>query len=337
MKQWLAKLFGKKHIEEQMDAGTAFPIPWEGSRQSIYLFLSPYAQGSEPLPENAQTLPDENTQAGELRWVAGGMDGAFGHHGGSAGSEETAIQLLSALGAATESPSLANIQKLYALLRNEPPLDYIDILMEKLPQASALSSQKVHDMMLWLAMESPDRNPVKCAVALLAYFPSQENQALVSLLGLHGEFTLFSAVALHNILPAESHETALVARAKRVASWGRIQLIERLPDEVSSTTRDWLLREGYSNSVMPEYTAWDCATKGKLLTVLTSGNVDAELLLGAGEILSALIYGGPARDIHDYVDGSLACHHYLVLIRQSTDDNARNLTESRGYQRLYQR
>lgn len=325
MKQWLAKLFGKKNSTQQTDAGTAFPIPWESDRQSIYHFLSPYTQGSKPLPENAQTLPDESMQEGELRWVAGGMDGAFGHHGGGGSAEETAEQLLSALSAASERPSKANMQQLYAILKDESPIDYIDILMEKLPQASSLSPQKVHDLMQWLAMESPDRNPVKCAIALLAYFPTEENCALVTTLGLHEEFTLFSAVALHNMLPDESHESALVALAKRVSGWGRIQLIERLPEEVSAVTRDWLLREGYSNSVMLEYTAWDCATKGQLLTTLTRGNVDAGLLLGVGEILSALINGGPARDVHDYADSAQACHHYLALIRHAADDDVCNL------------
>lgn len=325
VKQWLAKLFGKKNNTESMDTGMAFPVPWESHRQSIYRFLSPYAQGSEPLPESAEKLPDDKTEEGELRWVAGGMDGAFGHHGGGGGTEETAEQLLVALSAAAESPTKGNMLKLYNLLKDASPLDYIDTLMEKLPQTSSLSPQKVRDLMQWLAMESPDRNPVKCAIAVLAFFPSEENQALVSTLGLHEEFTLYSAVALHNMLPAESHESAFLALAKRVTGWGRIQLIERLPDELSDSTRDWLLREGYSNAVMAEYTAWDCATKGQLLTVLMSGKVDAGLISGIGDILSALIYGGPARDIDDYADGALACHHYLALIRQSDDDNVRNL------------
>lgn len=328
MKRWLAKLFGTKNTA-QTEERELFPRPWESHRLSIYRFLSPYAQGSEPLPENAQTLPDEEIQEGELRWVAGGLDGAFGHHVGSGTATETAEQLLSALSAVLILPSQNNMQQLYTLLKDQSPLSYIDILMEKFPQEPSLFTQKVHDLMVWLAIESPDRNPVKCAIALLAYFPSEQNRALVTTLGLHEEFTLFSAVALRNMSPAESHESVLVDLAKRVTGWGRIQLIERLPDEVSARSRDWLLREGYSNSVMVEYTAWDCATKGQLLSALMSREVDAELLLGAGDILSALICGGPARDISDYKEGAQACHRYLALLKQSVDDDVRNLLNAR--------
>ena len=331
MKRWLAKLFGTKNAAKQTGERELFPRPWENHRLSIYRFLSPYAQGSEPLPESAQTLPDENIQEGELRWVAGGMDGAFGHHCGSSAVTEIAEQLVRALSAVLLQTSQDNMQQLYKLLKDGSPLDYIDILMEKLPQESSLPVQKVHDLIVWLAMESPDRNPVKFAIALLAYFPSEQNRALVTTLGLHEEFTLFSAVALRNMLPTESHESALVDLAKRVTGWGRIQLIERLPDEISATSRDWLLHEGYSNSVMTEYTAWDCAIKGKLLSALMDEAVDAKLLLGAGEILSALISGGPAvYDMHNYKEGAQVCHRYLALLKQSVDDDVRNLLNAKA-------
>ncbi|MFS2059020.1 hypothetical protein [Kosakonia cowanii] len=322
MQRWLAKILGKQGAAEQ-DA--PFPLPWPGDRQSIYHFIAPYADGNAPLPEQAQTLPDEDTLEGELRWVAGGMDGAFGHHGGGADAEEAADEILSALSAVLRKPSPANMNTFYALLKARPPLDYIDILTDKLPEAPSLSPQQVHDLMVWLATNSPDRNPVKCAIALLAFFPSDENRALVTTLGLHEEFTLFTAVALRNMLPEEAFDATLTALAKRVTGWGRIQLIERLPDEVSPATREWLLRDGYANSVMEEYTAWDCATKGRLLAALSVDAVDDGVLTGAGDILAALIAGGPARDIHDYPEGAQACHRYLTLLRRSKNDDLRNL------------
>nr|WP_314424301.1 hypothetical protein [uncultured Erwinia sp.] len=98
------------------------------------------------------------------------------------------------------------MQKLFALLTDESPLDYIDLLMEKLPQSSSLSPPKLCDLMQWLAIGSPDRNPVKCAIVLLACFPSHEHKTLVATLGLHEEFTLFTVVALRNMLPAECLE-----------------------------------------------------------------------------------------------------------------------------------
>lgn len=325
MMQWLTKLFSATPGAGHTRAEDSFPCPWESHRQSIYQFISAYAPGSEPLPEQAQTLPDEEILEGELRWIAGGQDGTFGHHGGTSGAIATAEQLIGALKAVLRRPSPKPMRVLYTLLKEESALDYIDSLMEKLQQESSIPAQKLRHLMEWLARESPDRNAVKCAIALLGFFPSEQNRALVTTLGLHEEFTLFSAVALRNMFPDESQEMALVEMAKRVTGWGRIQLIERLPDEVSATTRDWLLTEGYSNAVMVEYTAWDCATKGQLLFALMNDALQAKPLLSAGEILAALICGGPARDIYDYPQGAEACHRYLMLLKQSADDDVRHL------------
>ncbi len=81
-----------------------------------------------------------------------------------------------------------------------------------------------------------------------------------------------------------------------------------------------MLREGYRNAVMYEYTAWHCATHGQLLQAMQQLKTmqkqpDAPLLLGAAEILQALINGGPAQNMHDYAEGALACEYYLRCLQ----------------------
>ncbi|GKX60499.1 hypothetical protein SOASR031_28140 [Leminorella grimontii] len=253
------------------------------------------------------------------------MDGVFGHHTSTNTEAEIADNLISAISAVLRHSDLDSVRKMYSLLLEHSPMGYIDILMEKIPQSPGISAERLNELTVWLATESPDRNAVKCAIALLGFFPSEKTQSLVSTLGLHEEFTLFSAVALCNILAPEFQEEALVGLAKRVVGWGRIQLIERLPDEVTKPTQDWLLREGYSNSVMVEYTAYECATKGKLLFALTAESPDSDLLLGVGDILSALAMGGPARDMYDYADGAQACRRYLISLGHYSGDDLRHL------------
>lgn len=51
MKTWLTRLFGK-------DIPTAFPAPWAAERTAIYRWLAPWQHRAEPLPAEAQTLPD---------------------------------------------------------------------------------------------------------------------------------------------------------------------------------------------------------------------------------------------------------------------------------------
>src|SRR5207248_2725531 len=111
-------------------------------------------------------------------------------------------------------------------------------------------------------------------------------------LGRHEEFTLFCAVGLANA--CDDGETQLWELAKHVDGWGRIHLVERLSKTENPEIKDWLLREGYKNSVMYEYLAYPCAVGGGLLAALEADEVDDDLLLSAAEIIQALITGGPA-------------------------------------------
>lgn len=317
MKRWLAKLFGKKtSAKETIEQAVEFPIPWEDHLQSVYHLLAPYEPGCDPLPESAQTLPDEQSKEGEMSWVAGAMDAVFSHHTLGTNNEEIADKIFDALGKVLVEPSRENMEALYALLKNESPLEYIDALMAKIAQSSSLPNQQLHDLVVWLAQESPDRQVVKCSIALLSFFPWQHNITTITTLGLHDEFTLFSAIAVCNTMTQEELDFMLVYMASRVLGWGRIHIIKRLPEELSFESCDWLLREGYFNTVMMEYTALECATRGELLTALMKKKIDDELLHGAGELLSILLNEAAVSGISCYEDGVPACLRYLALVKQ---------------------
>jgi hypothetical protein len=66
---------------------------------------------------------------------------------------------------------------------------------------------------------------------------------------------------------------------------------------------------------MYEYLAYIAATTGRLVEALRRDGVDRELLTAAGEILEALVMGGPAEDLDDYEDGADAVEAYLDQIR----------------------
>jgi hypothetical protein len=74
---------------------------------------------------------------------------------------------------------------------------------------------------------------------------------------------------------------------------------------------------------MYEYTAFIAAETGGLLAALEQEPVDRQLLTAAGEILSALIRGGPTEDMNNYADGADATERYLTLMQsraESLDD-----------------
>ncbi|MFJ5366785.1 hypothetical protein ACIPR9_16960 [Pectobacterium punjabense] len=317
MKTWLARLLGKGNAP-------VFPVTWERTRPSIYDWLAPYVDSGEILPDSAQTLPDElPVKKGEIRWSAGALDGAMGHHFRSSGDSSSAETIVKALEAVLARPEHENMARLYHLLQGDSPLDYIDALLEIIAEDQRVPAEALCRLVEWLAMKSPDRNVVKFAMALLAFFPTQNSVQILKVLGAHDELTLYAIVALGAILDGDEYERESLALAKRVGGWGRVQLIERLPETVAKATRDWLLREGYVNAVMYEYTAWHCATKGLLVDALKQEN-DAPLLLGAGEILQALINGGPAQDMQDYPDGAEACQRYLEQMQASFQRDIRH-------------
>jgi hypothetical protein len=172
--------------------------------------------------------------------------------------------------------------------------------------------QRLHDLGRWLATTASDRGAVKVGLALLGAAGVGDALDVVRTLGAHDEFTLYAAVALTNGLAYPDEE--LWALAATVDGWGRIQCVERLRGTTDPRIRAWILREGFRNSVMVEYLAYIAAETGGLVEALRGPGVDRDLLTAAGEILQALVVGGPAEDMDDYDSGADAVEAYLGLM-----------------------
>lgn len=310
MKNWLKNLFtSKKRIQDD----NGLPIVWDNSLISIYQFLLPY-KDADKLPDIAQNLPDESDDNSKIKWAAGAMDGLMNHH--SSTTEQTFIeQILSLLRAVSVQPNKQDIAKLYTLIKEQNTLSYIDELTGKLTNAE-INFNKLYEFVYWLVLNSPDREVIKFSIAMLGRFNTPQTE-LFLLFGMHEEFTLYSAVALQNTLSSPIEvENALFTLAQKVDGWGRIHLVERLAKNPSQEVKNWLLREGYKNSVMYEYLAYTCATAGDLQTALAQPSVDMALLVATGEVIEALIMGGPAEDMHDYDAGASVCLCYLAQLVQ---------------------
>lgn len=309
MKEWIANIF--RQPDEQR-----FPIVWPPEQRAIYDWLAQWSEETGVLPYAAQTLPDEfSPQEDEetLRWAPGALDGAFGHHVARGDNEEQATQVMQAISRVLRRSSSKNMQALYQLAKQDTPLNFIDDLLKIMSTSQAIDARRLRALTVFLATQAPDRQVVKLAMVLLAFFPYQQSVDLLQTLGSHDEFTLYAVVAMRAILPPEEFALAWLALAKRTAGWGRIHLIERLPETPDHALRQWLLREGYKNEVMVEYTAWHCAEYGLLHDAL-AGEVDAQLLQGAGEILLGMISGEPGPGIEQYSFAVQACDRYLAHI-----------------------
>lgn len=311
MTHWLKNIFSKK----QKPAGLGeLPIVWDSSRLSIYQFLL------NKDPEDIESLPDdaEWNQHSEMKWASGALDGVISHHG-ALDNIDKAGEVLDLIYQAVKNPSKQHIQCLYNLLKDGAILEFIDPLIEKLSEYENFPHQNLQQLVYWLATESPDRALVKFAIAILGIYPEPKQTELLMTFGAHEEFTLFAVVALRNSLPPEEIEASLLLLAKKLTGWGKIHTVEILAQNPSIETQKWLLRKGYQNSIMYEYLAYTCATAGELLAALTPEKIDHPLLLSTGEIIEALICGGPAEDMSNYADGALVCSRYLDHLLQQSE------------------
>ncbi|MDO6406525.1 hypothetical protein [Pantoea phytobeneficialis] len=307
MKSWFDRLLGK-------NTEMTFPVVWDAQQPSIYACLAESYAQAEPLPADARVLANQPmSDSDEICWAPGALEGTMIYHFGVGNDGPDATEILSALHQVQKKPDTKAIHALYQLINQGSPVHYIDELLSAIPQSQNLRAEALCKLVVWLATASPDRNVVKFAMALMAYFPQQRTVEILQVLARHDEFTLYAVVALRAMLEPEEYAPVWYGMAQRVTGWGRIHLMERMPEQMDDELRRWLLREGFSNSVMNEYTAVNCAVRGGLLAALETEHDDA-LLMGAAEMLYAMLMGGPVPGISVYDDAPLSCLRYLEKV-----------------------
>ncbi|QDV19677.1 hypothetical protein Pan153_43430 [Gimesia panareensis] len=297
-------------------------MPWD-IRPSIYDHLCLHIVSEQPgLVEAGYELPDEErvNEDLELRWAAGALDGVMTHHSGGSNEEERVEKTVSLLLTCCDEPTAFNKYRLYQHIVEEHIVALIDAVIARLLNEPQLKHERLYELAYSFATESPDRETVKFGIAILGLYQVEENTELFLILGRHDEFTLFCAVALSNV--ADDGEQALWELAQHVFGWGRIHTVERLANTENGEIKDWLLREGFRNAVLDEYLAYVCATTGGLLEALRDPLVDRDLLTAAGELIEALINGGPAEDMDDYEEGATVVELYLQQLAESAESLA---------------
>lgn len=117
---------------------------------------------------------------------------------------------------------------------------------------------------VWIALNATEIECVKyglllCEISRVGEW-SEPAKDIVLLLGLCEEFTAFS---VFNVRHWEGGGEEIVLLAGQVSGWGRIAAVEFLEPE-EEWMEDWLLDEGWRNSVFPLYSALVCYNKAKV-------------------------------------------------------------------------
>jgi hypothetical protein len=295
--------------EISLDTIEKMDVPWAGERPSIHsLVVEALGKRGERQEELRIALPNGEDED-SLQWAPGALDSLVGAPDRSQ-REAKPRKLVAALGAVLRRPSKESAEHLYSVLCEQETISIIDSTIERVSRELADHQHALAALARRLICEAPDVEPVKAGVALLGISGERmEDAELVSTIGCFEEITLYSVVALRHLLTEP--DEAVWRLARNVHGWGRIQAVERLIDTQDPVIKDWLLREGFRNTIMYEYLAYACAVAGGLYDVLAGGDPDDEVLVAAGEILTALIIGGPAQGMEDYEDGAGACVAYL--------------------------
>jgi hypothetical protein len=294
-------------------------MPWDQSPSILEVVSSHIVKDKPGLTEDGDTLPDEERIAtgSKIRWAAGAMDGVLTHHMGKTESDEAVRKIVELVVAYAHQPTTTNKAAVYNNIIDQHIVSLIDPVIQALVNEKGVDNSRLYELAHAFVTESPDREPVKFGIAILGLFRNPPDQELFQTLGRHDEFTRFCAVALANAV--EKSEESLWTLARNVNGWGRIHVVERLARTESPAIKKWLLREGFRNTVMYEYLAATCARAGGLLAALSEPDVDRELLTSAGEIIRALMPGGPAEGIDDYEDARLVLELFLNHMEHSAE------------------
>ena len=280
--------------------------PWEG-RRPLFHHVQQHVVPSGLSP-GVDPLPDEELDSSKVHWAPGALDGVAGRHFSTEERPDLVNELAAAITSWSRRPVDHRLVAVYTLTQDDGFVGVVDdlcgILMKKASYVGGYAT-----LGRWLMRNAAHRGPVKLGVALVGLAGDASDRPMLHLLGRHEEFTLFVAVALGRI--SEDWVLELWELAKHVHGWGRVHVVERLCQQRDPRLMDWLIREGFKNSVMDEYLAVPCAEAGNLHVVVGTEAVDDALLASIARLISAMITGGPARDISDYAQGAEVVESYL--------------------------
>ncbi len=285
------------------------PIPGRPLLAHIQDLLPPSGRG--PLPGGGEPLPDEPPRdPSRLRFGGGSLDGIMSVRGGRSDGNESLAAASAVISLTRKTlPSTKDVHAAANAISAFEGPQAMDRFLEAIRTGGSVSRTRAADIGRWLCEHGVTRQQAKAGLGLLGISGRPDDAALISQLGLVEELTLYSVVALKNLLP--DADAALYDLAQQVSGWGRIQCIYRLKDSALPEVRYWLLHGGYQNEVMTEEVAYIAATAGDLRAALDTEPED-EILDHAGALLEALACGGPAKDMTNYTDGEAALATYLT-------------------------
>jgi hypothetical protein len=295
---------------------------------SIYEFIASHIDpATGQLTPEGMVLPDEPVarRYSRIRWVPGALEGLGTRHMQWDGSEKAAraarlLELIAASSDADAGNATAEAA-LYELLRADDVVTFYSDALDLAAARTRNVEPKLHELARRLAMTSRDRGPVKFGIAMLGSMGDEHDVDVLRTLALHDEFGLYASEALAEIAP--DRQAALYDMARKLRGWGRIEAVARMVATSDPVLRRWLLTDAFRNSINPQYLAFQCVSIADLAGALDDARharaADVALMVGAADLLQALIKPGPGLGFDDYPDAPKAADAFLHLIEKRRD------------------
>lgn len=299
MMNWIKKILNKDEKTELLE--------WR-TQASILVFLQEHLDDNGVLKE--ATLPDDPKEDNQIKFAPGLMDAMLGSNDSdkAANQLEQLVDLISQVAKNGDVQSQAAFYE--AVVKTDSIIGIIDAFLQNLIENELPIEPYLYNYAYQLATETANRKSVKIGIAILGLCQNDAPVEELKILGLHDEFTLFATIALSNLSSNVVYD--LWNLAQKVDGWGKIQLVERLAEmDLPNEIRDWLVYEGYKNSIMYDYLVYTCAVNGRLNDKLLSDIIDDKLFKSAGDILETFMNDGPTEGLSDYEDGPSVVLNYI--------------------------
>jgi hypothetical protein len=280
------------------------------SGQSIYEIIKGSITEDGRLPHDFSL--EKPTAPNQISFAPGMIDGGgvFGHYN-PGNPEKEAARIVKLLKQYLRNNKRTYLDEIEEIITKTGALSVVDPIHNGIRESrDDMDLQKLIEFGFDLAKTSNDVNLVKLGISLLGLFELGTNESVldvVKTLALYDEMTLYSAVAASRW---SNGNDVVFWIAKRVGGWGKIQAVERLKPETGEI-REWILRDGCSNSVMDAYLGLTCAEKGDLINALRKDVIDDELFDSVSVIIDALLDEGPVDGISKYDHAEEALTLYI--------------------------
>lgn len=271
------------------------------------------------LTAGGEELPDEETfSEGGISFAPGALEGAFIRYAEPSDDEAAVEKLHAALVSLADQPSGRARRRVRALFREGDVRARIEPLTARLRAFLPRHPERLYPEMREIFLRSGERDEVKYAMVLMSTFGRTEDAELFRTIGRHEEFTLYSAIALANLVDDPVEEW--LGLLPHVSGWGRTELSELILREPQpKAIREKLLREGLGIG-----NALRLAEGCRLHELLARPDVDDELLARSRDVIDVLVWSWDSPSVlTDYEHAGEAVESLLGHLV----DRARSLDE----------